>query len=72
MCTRALNKYVPYCCGLRRRLCSSPLDLVADIQVEGNVVPALHQALAAARKHYYLGSNQVWILHNIPGAADDL
>ena len=51
-----------------------PLDLVADIQVDddGNVVPAMRHALAAARKRCYLGSNQVWLLHNVADAADDV
>ena len=51
-----------------------PLDLVADIQVDdsGQVVPAMQRALARARKICYLGSNQVWLVHNVEDISDEV
>jgi transposase InsO family protein len=51
-----------------------PLDLVADIQVDdtGRTIPAMQSALARARKLCYLGSNQVWLIHNVDNVSDEV
>lgn len=51
-----------------------PLDLVSAIPVDdaGRVAQPLRRALRNCKKRAYLGSNAVWLLHNIKQTADDI